>query len=301
MLRKPSREAQSVQLFEGMGFRRLFRPLLRSPLVLVPFVVAAACAADPGDDPKGDGSSAITDDGGSASGSSSGSLGSSGSGTGSSSGSGSSGSSTLPLSDAAASGSAGDDATADDTDVNVPPPPPSCPTCPITLDYQCPAPADATMDVKAVYEIINNGMMPQALSELTIRYWYDVDADSGGTSQAYMCDDARVDVVGGSNTPIPASDVIGTFGSAQTPVSGADSYMQIGFTTASGSIPPGLTAKIQNRFHKTGYAGGYIETGDYSYNPAATSFVPSMKITVYRMNVLIWGTEPNGTMPAGDP
>jgi endoglucanase len=281
-----------------MVFHRFSRPLL----VLAPFVVAAACAADPGDDPKGDGSSAISTEAGTTSGSSSDDTANSGtsSGTGTSSGAGSSGASTPPPMDAAASGSGSDDAMSDTADVSVAPPPPSCPTCILQLDYECAAPTDPTMEIKPWFKITNTGQMAQGLSELTIRYWYAVDADSGGLSQDYACDYAQVDVPGGSNTSI-GPDVKATFGTATPSIAGADSYMETSFSAAAGSIPAGLTAQVQMRFHKTGYSGQYVQAGDYSFNPSDTAFTPSLKVTLYRNGTLIWGTEPGGAMPAGDP
>jgi hypothetical protein len=261
-------------------------------------IAAGACAADPGDDPKGDGAGAITTPppGG---GSSSGVVSSSGAGS-------SSGVTNLPpsgddASDASTSG--GDESTTPLAEASAPPPPPSCATCPLTVDYECGAgaTADMTSEIKPWYRITNKGTSPQALSELTVRYWYNVDASSGTLPQQYVCDYAQVDVVGGSNTAI-TPDVMATFGAAPTPTASADSYMEISFSAAAGSIPAGLSAQVQNRFHKNNYSGTFTQTGDYSFNGAATGFTPSTAITLYRSGHLVWGVEPGGTAaPAGDP
>jgi|SRR5450432_2983651 len=261
-------------------------------------IAAAACAADPGGDPKGDGAGAISTTS-SSGGNSSGIVNSSGSGS-------SSGvvmGNPTPAGGDASNGSApsGDDSTAPLAEAG--PPPPSCPTCPLTVDYECGpgATADMTSDIKPWYRITNKGPASQALSELTVRYWYNVDASSGTLPQEYVCDDARVDIVGGSNTAI-TPDVMATFGAAPTPTASADSYMEISFSAGAGSIPPGLTAQIQSRFHKSNYSGMFTQTGDYSFNSAATAFTPSTAITLYRSGKLVWGVEPGGMAgPAGDP
>jgi hypothetical protein len=89
-------------------------------------------------------------------------------------------------------------------------------------------------------------------------------------------------------------DVMGTFAVPVTPKTdaGADSYMEISFTSAAGSIPAGLTATIQNRFHKNNYSGSYVQADDYSFNPAFTSFTAWDHVTLYRNGTLVWGVEP---------
>ena len=202
----------------------------------------------------------------------------------------------------ASNGSApsGDDSTAPLAEAG-PPPPPSCPTCPLTVDYECNATGPMPQEIKPWYRITNKGTSAQALAEITVRYWYNVDASSGSLPQEYVCDYAQVDVVGGSTMAI-TPDVMATFGAAPTPNASADSYMEISFSAGAGSIPPGLTAQIQNRFHKSNYSGMFTQTGDYSFNSAATAFTPSTAITLYRSGKLVWGVEPGGmAAPAGDP
>jgi hypothetical protein len=258
---------------------------------------ASACAADPGDDPKGDGSGAVTTS------SSGGSSGSSGTSTGGGTGDDSStvGTTPPPTDDTS---DASMPVTSDDSTtpvVEAAPPPPSCTTCPLTVEYECSATGDPTTEIKPWYKITNQGTSPQALSELTVRYWYNVDASSGTLPQQYVCDYAQVDTGNGANTAITA-DVMGTFGSAPTVTAGADSYMEISFAAGAGSIPPGLTAQVQNRFHKNNYSGQFTQASDYSFDPSDTAFTASMTITLYRAGTLVWGVEPGGAAAAtGDP
>src|ERR1019366_5485359 len=166
---------------------------------------------------------------------------------------------------------------------------------------ECNATGPMPQEIKPWYRITNKGTSAQALAEITVRYWYNVDASSGSLPQEYVCDYAQVDVVGGSTMAI-TPDVMATFGAAPTPNASADSYMEISFSAGAGSIPPGLTAQIQNRFHKSNYSGMFTQTGDYSFNSAATAFTPSTAITLYRSGKLVWGVEPGGMAgPGGDP
>ena len=308
MLRKPSRGAGSVQLSGGMGSRRSCRPLV----VLAPFVVAAACAADPGDDPKGDGSSAVTgNEGGAGSGGSSGNIGSSGSSTGTT-GSGSSGSGNPrpPANDAAPSGTASDDAMSGSTDVSEPPPPPSCPTCPLRVDYYALDAPDSgigsTQTIGFHINIANMGSMAQKLSELTVRYWFTAEGDPSMKMECYYA----------GPIPAPMTNVQGTFmaltaATMPAATATADTYLEISFTAAAGSIAAGgNSGDIQLAVHDTNYGTSrFNEANDYSYNPAnaqAKCLMGNMPscltstMTLYRGGVLTWGTEPDGTMPAGD-
>ncbi len=71
--------------------------------------------------------------------------------------------------------------------------------------------------------------------------------------------------------------------------SGADAYLEVGFT--SGSLAPGQsTGDIQSRFHKTDWSV-FDETDDYSYG-TGTGHADSAKVTVYVDGALVWGDEP---------
>jgi len=97
---------------------------------------------------------------------------------------------------------------------------------------------------------------------------------------------------------------------AATPT--ADTYLEIAFTAAAGSIPAGgNSGDIQLAIHDANYGPSrFNEANDYSYNPAdpATKCsannmpsCPTSTITLYKSGVKAWGTEPGGAMPAGDP
>lgn len=287
------RRATSV----GMGSRHLWG-------VLAAAAFAGACAADPGDSPKNDaGQPASASSGGSTS---------SGGGSGSSS------------SGATAPPPAGDDASdatvaspADDSSTPTleasppPPPPPSCTTCPLTVEYFAKDPPPDKSSELFHVAISNNGTMPQALSELTLRYWFTANGATSFTPHMYYAALSTITMSTIAVTFVPLS-------SASTPpaTAKADTYMQVAFMASAGSIPAmGSTNDIQLEFNDTMYQATETESDDYSYTATDTMSnceggnnvltCQTMTITLYRNGKLAWGTEPGGAMPppadAGSP
>lgn len=127
--------------------------------------------------------------------------------------------------------------------------------------------------------IVNAGASSVPLSELKIRYWYTSD---GANGQQSACDYA---VVGSSN-------VTRQFTAVSPARSGADTYIEVGFTSAAGSVAAGgQSGEIQLRFNKDNWSN-YNEANDYSCDPTKTSFANHTKVTLYRNGALVWGTEP---------
>ncbi len=150
--------------------------------------------------------------------------------------------------------------------------------------------AATTNSISPVIRLINQGTVAVSLSTVTIRYYYTIDGDK---AQNYYCDYA---VMNPGNT-VKTSNITGNFVKMGTAVSGADYYLEIGFTSAAGSLAAGATVDIQSRFAKTDWTN-YTQTGDYSLNSSATSLVDWNYVTAYLSGNLQWGTEPGGSTPA---
>ena len=134
--------------------------------------------------------------------------------------------------------------------------------------------------IKPHLEVVNNGNSTISLSDITIRYWYTIDSNA---SQSFWCDYAT----------LGCSAITGTFVALPTAKTGADYYLQVGFTSSAGTLAPGAnTGEIQTRFNKTDWSN-FNETNDYSYISSQTSYAPSTKITIYYKGQLIYGTEPS--------
>ena len=267
--------------------------------VLLPAVVlAGACAADPGDGPK--------DDAGPPASSSSGGSTSSGGGSASSS----SGATSPPLGGDDASDAtlpqATDDSSAPpppDEASAPPPPPPSCTSCPLTVEYFARTPPDHS-SVAFDVSISNNGAMPQALSDLTLRYWFTADGITSFTAHMYYATTASI-------TSSTIMETFSTLNASSTPpaTATADSYMEVSFTAGAGSIAAmSSTDDIQLEFNDSTYNGTQNEGNDYSHTASDTMTgcdennvltCQTMTITLYRSGKLVWGNEPGGAQAPG--
>jgi aryl-phospho-beta-D-glucosidase BglC (GH1 family) len=135
--------------------------------------------------------------------------------------------------------------------------------------------------IKPHFNIVNPGGSAVPLSELKIRYWYTRE---GTTGQNFFCDWSAIS--GG------CSNLTSSFVPLSPARTGANFYLEIGFSSAAGSIAAGgQSGDIQARFAKTDWSN-FTETGDYSFDPTKTSFTDWNRVTLYRNGVLVWGVEP---------
>jgi hypothetical protein len=167
------------------------------------------------------------------------------------------------------------------TRTNTPTITPTGGTSTLKLQYRAADTNAGDNQIKPHFNIVNLGGSSVPLSELKIRYWFTRE---GTQAQNFWCDYSAIT---GS-----CSNVTGTFVQLNPARSGADFYLEVGFTAGAGSIAAGgQSGEIQTRFSKSDWSN-YIETGDYSFDPTKLSFADWTRITLYRNGVLVWGVEP---------
>jgi hypothetical protein len=138
--------------------------------------------------------------------------------------------------------------------------------------------------VKPQLQLVNTGFTDIPLKDVKIRYWFTREGTS--PEQAFV-DYAQI---GGSK-------VTTAFVSPPISVGSANRYLEVGFTNTAGVLLAGAsTGEIQIRFNKTDWSN-FTESNDYSYDGTPTDYQPSMKVTVHRSGLLLWGQEPTLSAP----
>ena len=133
----------------------------------------------------------------------------------------------------------------------------------------------------AHFQIINTGTAPVPLSSLTMRYWFTDEAPADPL--AFACDYALVN----------CSNITSKFVVLPSPATKANTYLEIGFTAAAGSIAPGQSSgEIQTRIHHVNWSN-FITTDSYSFiSDPSFVYKDTQTVTLYLNGVLVWGVEP---------
>jgi Cellulose binding domain len=137
----------------------------------------------------------------------------------------------------------------------------------------------STNQLQPYFNIVNRSSSAVALSQFVIRYYFTRD-----TAQplVFNCDWSNVG----------CANVKGNFVQLPTPVSGADHYLEIGFTSGAGSVAANSpSGDIQVRVNKSDWSM-FNQSGDYSFDPSKTAFVDWTKVALYRNGTLVWGSVP---------
>jgi xyloglucan-specific exo-beta-1,4-glucanase len=109
-----------------------------------------------------------------------------------------------------------------------------------------------------------------------MRYYFTND---GTAADTYACDYAMA----GSGNVTGAFTTI-----AKT---NADRYLEVGFTSAAGTLAAGAGSEVKGRIYKSDWSN-FTQTNDYSFNATAANYVDSATTTGYLAGALKWGTEP---------
>jgi hypothetical protein len=133
----------------------------------------------------------------------------------------------------------------------------------------------------ALYQILNTGTGAVPLSSLTMRYWFT--NQNAGDPLEFDCDWAQVN----------CSNISGRFVVLSTPLSKANTYLEISFKAGAGSVAAGQSSgEIQTRVHHVNWSN-FNTTGSYSFiSDPSFVYKDTQSVTLYQNGTLIWGTEP---------
>ena len=158
----------------------------------------------------------------------------------------------------------------------------------LRAQYRCGNQATTTQDIRAQIQILNDGPLDVALTDVTIRYWFT--SEPALSDLTYSCDYAAVGTSG----------ITSSFGNA-----GDSDYLEIGFTSSatvptwlggdgsSNSLPVSAnTGDIQNRIGRNSNVD-FDQSNDHSFDASMTDYTDNPQITVYYQGDLVWGSEPS--------
>lgn len=146
-----------------------------------------------------------------------------------------------------------------------------------------------TNQISPYFKFINNGTTSINLSGIKIRYYYTKDTTA---AQNFACNNAQI--VNSNIYTTITSNVTGTFASN-------DSYVEVGFTSAAGSLAPGAYVIVQTSINKIDWSN-YNQQNDYSFDSTDAGYADWNKSTVYQAGALVWGTPlPNYLIVVSNP
>lgn len=133
----------------------------------------------------------------------------------------------------------------------------------------------------ALYQVSNTSAASVPLSSLTMRYW--LTDENPADPLVFECDYAQVG----------CANVTARFVTLPSPVAKANTYLEIGFTAAAGSIAPGQgSGEIQTRIHHVNWSE-FDTTDTYSFiSDPSFVYEDTQTVTLYENGVLVWGVEP---------
>lgn len=136
------------------------------------------------------------------------------------------------------------------------------------------------------FQLVNTGTDPIMLSDVKMRYYFTND---GTQSNNFACD----------WSPVGNANITGTITTISS-VTGADRYFEMGFTSTAGTLAAGAGTEARIRVWKSDWSN-FDQSNDYSFNPAATSYVDWTKVTAYISGTLYWGTPAGGSIVTATP
>ncbi len=156
----------------------------------------------------------------------------------------------------------------------------------LTVRYRTDTPSTAAVG-RPWLEVINTSDQPVALTDVTLRYYFSADDAAYGANCV--------------QTSLRCPAVTETVTALPRPAPTASHYLQVGFTSAAGTLAPGQSSEaIGLQLYRLDHQA--LDQGnDRSFNGRSTHYTPSTLVTAYLRGALRWGQEPDGAEPTGQP
>ena len=132
------------------------------------------------------------------------------------------------------------------------------------------------------FKLFNNGTTPIPLSEMTLRYWYTIDTAHGADGASSIL---RHDRRHRQRRRL-------SFAAVSPARTNADFYLQVGFAAAAGNLGGGREHRQHSDCASTRTTSATTTRPTTTRSRTSTSFMPTTKVTAYRLGVLVYGTEP---------
>jgi cellulose binding protein with CBM3 domain len=157
----------------------------------------------------------------------------------------------------------------------------------IVLLYKCTDTIPADAQIGPSYRLVDMGTSTVNLADVKIRYYFTNEA-----KVPLLSDFLYAEVNGGPGYRDISSSSAVAVAPFTPPRPGADSYVDITFSVAAGTLTSGQTFTLNFTVHTPGYATNLNESDDHSHDLSKTDFGPNDKVTLYYKDQLALGVEP---------
>jgi C1A family cysteine protease len=169
-------------------------------------------------------------------------------------------------------------ATATPTQMPTPTPTGTQPTGDIRVQAYNNSREASVNQISPCIKVINTGSTPINLKDIKMRYYFTYD---GVSPLAYAVD---------WSDKVASGKVTSSFVSILS--SGADRYLNIGFTDDAGTLNAGDSILVQGRIYDGDWNQSFNQSNDYSFNQSATNYIDCTKVTGWIGSTLKWGQAP---------
>jgi hypothetical protein len=172
-----------------------------------------------------------------------------------------------------------------------------CPGCVIEVEAECQN-GTSKQEIKVYLALVNEKATPVDLTQLTLRYWFTRDDTTSTPGLA----------VDYAQAPFTAAEVTAKYVPVSPALTGANTYLQIGFAAATPALT-GFTTSGELELRLNDYSTASWDSSqsdDYSFQACAgtaTAYAspfngkPWSRITAYFAGELLYGTEPTVPTP----